>query len=372
MMAAFLADSISCIVFAISGNIISNGDNAMAKFGMAMGMFANLLGNIGNLMANIFIRLGMFANLMGNILIQLSRFDNMLGNFDNMLGNIFIQLSKFPNLLGKFANMLGNFPNMLGKRCGKCEFARHIIVGAHHCWAIAVNLFFYPIKTEVIMTQTSFIPTGDADFNLWQSGLITIVQANATTWGILPADITSIVSQQTIWVTAFAKASNKQNRTAADVQGKGDARNAFETNLRKFIAQWLSNNTRVPNSERQRMGITVKSGSRTAAPVPSSSPVAIIDFSNRLQHTINFTDETTQRSKAKPDGVHGCEVWAMVGTQAPKDASEFTYLATDTATPYVATFDGEDTGKTVWYMLRWVNTRGERGPWSSTFSAIVN
>jgi hypothetical protein len=222
------------------------------------------------------------------------------------------------------------------------------------------------------MTQSSFIPTGDAEFNLWQGALITIVQANATAWGILAADITALVAQQALWAAAFAKASNKQNRTAADVQGKADAREAFETSLRKFIAQWLSNNTRVPNSERQRMAITVKTGTRTAAPVPSTSPVATIDFSTRLQHTINFADEGTPRSKAKPAGVHGCEVWAKVSAEAPKDASEFTFLATDTATPYVATFDSADIGKTAWYMLRWVNTRGERGPWSSTFSAMVN
>jgi hypothetical protein len=222
------------------------------------------------------------------------------------------------------------------------------------------------------MTQSNFIPNSDADFNLWQAALITIVQASATTWGILPADVTALVAQQALWTTAFAKAANKQNRTAADVQAKDDARDAYENTLRKFIAQWLSNNTRVPNSERQRMGITVKTGTRTAAPVPGSSPVATIDFSTRLQHTIHFADEATPRSKAKPDGVHGCEVWAKVGAEAPKDASEFAYLATDTATPYVATFDGADAGKTVWYMLRWVNTRGERGPWSSTFSAMVN
>lgn len=222
------------------------------------------------------------------------------------------------------------------------------------------------------MAQTSFIPRNDADFNLWQASLITIVQTNATAWGILPADVTALVAQQAIWNPAFAKASNKQNRTAADVQAKDDAQKSFETGLRKFIAQWLSNNSKVPNSERQRMGITVKDGGRTPTSVPTSCPVAIIDFSTRLQHTISFTDEATPRSKAKPDGVHGCEVWVKVGSEAPKDASEFAYLATDTATPYVATFESSDAGKTAWYMLRWVNTRGERGPWSSTLSALVN
>lgn len=222
------------------------------------------------------------------------------------------------------------------------------------------------------MSQTNFIPRSDADFHLWQSAVVVNVQGSATTWGILAADVTALVGQQTLWTAAFGKASNKQNRTAADVQAKDDARAAYEAALRKFIAQWLTNNPRVPNSERQRMGLNVKEGTRTAVAVPETSPVATIDFSTRQQHTINFSDEATPRSKAKPAGVHGCEVWAKVGGEAPKDATEFDYLATDTATPYVATFESADAGKTVWYMLRWVNSRGERGPWSSTISALVN
>jgi len=56
---------------------------------------------------------------------------------------------------------------------------------------------------------------------------------------------------------------------------------------------------------------------------------------------------------------------------APTDASELSYVATDTSSPYTSTFEGKHAGKIVYYWLRWVNTRGERGPWSSTISAIV-
>lgn len=214
--------------------------------------------------------------------------------------------------------------------------------------------------------MADYIPHPDADFNLWQSSLVTIVQTNVAVWGILAADVTALVTQQTAWTAAFNKASNKQNRTSADVQAKDDARVIYEKALRKFVAQWLANNSKVPDSERERMGITVKAGTHTAAPMPSSSPVATIDFSVRLQHTINFTDEHTPRSKAKPDGVHGCEIWIK-----PDGAADFTYLATDTSTPYVATFDLAQAGKTAHYRLRWVNTRGQQGPWSSIVSATV-
>ena len=219
--------------------------------------------------------------------------------------------------------------------------------------------------------MSDYIPSSDANFNIFQGNLIVIVQANATAWGILAADVTALVAAQLLWTTAFAKASNKLNRTSADVQAKDDARKVFEKALRNFIRQWIANNAKVPDSERERMGVTVKITTRTSVAVPTSSPVGVVDFSIRLQHSIHIADENTTQSKAKPDGVHGCEIWIKVDGAPPKDASELTYVATTTHTPHVKDFAGVEGGKTVHYWLRWVNTTGKQGPWSSTVTAIV-
>ena len=216
-----------------------------------------------------------------------------------------------------------------------------------------------------------FIPQSDAEFNLWQGSMVTIVEPNVAVWSIVANDFTALKDSQADWITAFAKASNKQNRTSADVQGKDDAREGFVKVLRSFTAQWLANNSRVTNSDRERMGLTVKTGTRTPVPIPVTCPVGAVDFSGRLTHTINYTDESTLRSKAKPDGVHGCEIWTKIDGQAPVDASELGYLFTNTSSPYTTTFDGKYASKTAYYWLRWVNKRGEHGPWSSAISATV-
>jgi len=221
------------------------------------------------------------------------------------------------------------------------------------------------------MSSSDFIPRSDSDFNLWQSSLVEFTEQNLTAWGIAADDFTIVKTNQSSWDTAYAKASNKQNRTAADVTAKDEARTNYEKAIRPFVAQWLSNNSKVTDSDRTRMGLTVKTGTRTAAPKPSTSPMGSIDFSVRLQHTIHFSDEASPRSKAKPEGVHGCEIYMKVDGDAPKDASEMTYAGTDTASPYLLKFEGSKAGKMVYYWLRWVNTRGETGPWSSMVSAMV-
>ena len=216
-----------------------------------------------------------------------------------------------------------------------------------------------------------YIPQNDADMNVWQGNLVAIVEPNVTIWGISLDDFTVVKTKQSTWTTAYAKASNKQNRTAADVLAKDDAGDDFKKAIRSFVAQWLASNTKVTDSDRTRMGLTVKTGTRTPTPAPTTSPVGTIDFSVRLQHSIHYYDEASAHSNAKPVGVHGCEIYMKVDGDAPKDASELTYIGTCTASPYTVKFDGAKAGKIVYYWLRWVNTRGEAGPWSTTVNAMV-
>jgi hypothetical protein len=146
---------------------------------------------------------------------------------------------------------------------------------------------------------------------------------------------------------------------------------AYETGIRGFVGQWLSNNNKVTDSERERMGLTVKSGSHTPVPTATTLPVGTIDFSIRLQHTIHFVDEASPRSKAKPEGVYGCEIWVKIGGESPKDHTELIYLTTCTRTPYIMRFSGADAGKIAFYWFRWVNKRNSPGSWSSTASAMI-
>lgn len=38
---------------------------------------------------------------------------------------------------------------------------------------------------------------------------------------------------------------------------------------------------------------------------------------------------------------------------------------------HTLTFDENQRGKTVYFALRWENTRGEKGPWSQIVSSII-
>jgi len=216
-----------------------------------------------------------------------------------------------------------------------------------------------------------YVPTTDAGFDTWQESVVSTSETHATEWGIPEATISSLRSKQTAWATAYGKASNKQNRTSADVTEKNDALDDYKKIIRGFVQQWLAVNPKVSDSDRTRMGLNIRSGSRTPIPVPDTYPIGTIDFSIRQQHTITFYDQTAAHSNAKPAGVHGCEIFMKADGEAPKNSDELVYLGTCTASPYVVKFDANKIGKTSYYLLRWVNTRGETGPWSTMISAMI-
>ena len=218
--------------------------------------------------------------------------------------------------------------------------------------------------------SNDYIPTSDADLIAWVNNFLAYANANLATLGLVAANLTPVQDAASNFQTNFADNNTAQASAQAARQKKDDSRDALVALVRPLARQLQARET-VKDSHRQSLGLNVKSTARTAAAAPTTRPVATVDTSQRLRHVISFVDEQTPGSRAKPAGVMGCEVWVKIGPTPPIDASECRYLATDTATPYTAEYDGADGGKIAHYLLRWVNTRGERGPWSQTVSATI-
>jgi len=214
-----------------------------------------------------------------------------------------------------------------------------------------------------------YIPGSDADFDSWQDNFISYASAHAADLGIDPADLVPLTAAQATWATDYPAHTGAQAAAQSARQAKDATRGKLEEVIRPLV-QRLQASPDVDDTERAALGITVRDHTPTPVIAPTTRPVVEVDTSQRLRHTISFTDEATGR-KAKPPGVRGAQVWVKVGDPEPTDPSELTYLATDTRTPYTVDYDGADGGKNAHYMLRWESTRGEPGPWSKTISATI-
>jgi hypothetical protein len=151
------------------------------------------------------------------------------------------------------------------------------------------------------------------------------------------------------------------------------ARAVLEKEVRP-VTNFVQGYPKTTNADRAEMGITVRDTSPTPAPAPSSRPLALVESGQRLTHQLRLVDESTPTRRARPKGVLGAEVWVKLvepGEPAPTDPAALSFLTMATKPTIRADFRAGDGGKTAVYMARWVNTRGEKGPWSEITTATV-
>ena len=55
----------------------------------------------------------------------------------------------------------------------------------------------------------------------------------------------------------------------------------------------------------------------------------------------------------------------------PTDPAALSFLTMTTKPTFRAEFKADEGGKTAVYMARWINTRGEKGPWPEITTAAV-
>ena len=211
-----------------------------------------------------------------------------------------------------------------------------------------------------------YIPRSDSDFTTWQTNFLNYASANTATLSLTPAELQPLLTAQTYWQESYSEHIEAQASADAALQRKNESRDAYETMIRALVKR-LQGSPNLSNDQRAAMGLSIPSARRTAVPIPITAPSLTVDTSQRLRHTIAFTDGTRT---AKPDGVRGCEIWVKLGT-APTNLDELTFLGLDTRSPYMVSYDGKEAGQMAHYMARWSNSRGETGPWSETVSATI-
>ncbi len=172
------------------------------------------------------------------------------------------------------------------------------------------------------------------------------------------------------WTGGYAAHQTAQAAAEAAASVK-DAARATITASARTIAAILQTSTTVTDEQRLLAGLPVHDKTRTRPPVPTTRPVATIDTSERMRHTINWHDENTPNSKGKPDGVHAAEIRCFIGATPPTDPDQYDFVALDTGTPYLLEHKPADASGLATYILRWGNTRNEFGPWSEMVSATI-
>jgi hypothetical protein len=216
------------------------------------------------------------------------------------------------------------------------------------------------------------IPTKDQDFHIAQETITRISYEKRVEFGLDEQWlINRLFPKKSAWVNAWAAyQQNPADRTPLITFEKTEKRESYEEDLRVLI-RGLQSNPKVTPDDLREMGIAIPSSERTPVPVPDTYPEAKVDTSVIRHLTIDFKDAKSSKSKAKPHGVHGAEIRYGICETPPTEVTDLKESAFDTRTPFTLEFAESQRGKTVWFCLRWENTRGQKGPWGELIYAVI-
>lgn len=198
------------------------------------------------------------------------------------------------------------------------------------------------------------------------------IQMEATMMGspvdyhLTVAQLTPLTEAKDNFTVGLAEHADAQANAKMKTQGKNDMRSVLEDVMRS-----LRNVAKAANTSEAAMNNLGLPVSSAPAPASATQPKASVDTSQRLRHTISWTDQAANGSKKKPRGAMGAEIWVKIDGPPPGSEKDCTFVAVDSATPYVAEYDATQGGKLAHYMLRWRMRDGTLGSWGETVSATI-
>jgi hypothetical protein len=141
--------------------------------------------------------------------------------------------------------------------------------------------------------------------------------------------------------------------------------------FRKLCAS-LKDSMLVTDADLVTLGLPKRrSGKRKRAPIADLPPMFEVRPLESSRIRIYFYPESSPAKRGKPEGQSGVEVRWRFSDRTVTSPSKFTRSRFSTASPCTLEFDSGDSGKEIEIVLRWENTRGEKGPWSHIARVVI-
>jgi len=206
----------------------------------------------------------------------------------------------------------------------------------------------------------------DADLKQMAANFFATINGAPTTFGLTAAFATDFSTLNDDFADKLSEHVEAQNTAKARTALKQSARQLLEAKIRE--ARLLAKAAKIPEGTYAQMGIP---SSSDPSPANATVPAVAVDTSERLRHTLSWTDAATTDTKKKPVGAMGAEIWVKIDGPPPADEKDCVFLTLDAFTPYVAEYGGDRAGKTAHYMVRWRMRDGSLGAWGETVSATI-
>lgn len=229
------------------------------------------------------------------------------------------------------------------------------------------------------MPHPNTIPRQTAQATLqWGLNFVTVIELNPATYFV---DAPTVVSLRTLvddfeatWNVAGVVAGvavNPSGYTQPNRALLGTARMDF-LGLASQVAFEIHGNSAISDADKLLAGVVPRNFVRNVIPPPSTFPIIDLQVASSGIHQLVYADSLTPGLRAKPEGVETAQLFqdiTVIGT--PGVLANARIIQTVTKTPIVIALDAGDNGMLASYWLRWLNGKGEPGPFSASISAVV-
>jgi hypothetical protein len=218
---------------------------------------------------------------------------------------------------------------------------------------------------------TSYIPSRDGDYLTWLTNYVAYVTANGPSLGLTAGQVTAagaalIDYQDGLNAAATAKAGAK-----AAVDGKDQARDLSEVLVRAQVRE-IQAHPGITDAQRMALGITVPDHTRTpSAPPTERADVNVVTVGQ--EHRLTVLDQSNNRAK-RPDDARGIELYravAAAGAPIPSSIDDMTLVGVFSTSRFSLFYEGDQIGKTVAYIARYVGTKNQPGPVGTLATATI-
>jgi hypothetical protein len=214
------------------------------------------------------------------------------------------------------------------------------------------------------MGRRDYVPRKDSLFLQWMSAFIqnlTLMAARINFPDTVLQELRTLFSD---FSQKYLVSKDPATRTKVSVKAKDLARKELEKKTRLSVNEFLAYNHLVANGDRISLGLHIRDYKSTPSPVADKAPIIKIETPSPAVVELHIITP-------KPHGQHSGEfIWAILDKR-PVNWSELTHSSFCTHSPLRLSFEGENRGKTLYFAVRWVNTRLEKGNLSEIQSVII-
>jgi hypothetical protein len=229
--------------------------------------------------------------------------------------------------------------------------------------------------------NNDYLPKKKKDFYNFQHILIKRVKENGPRWGIDTSDgnefgrsasigFAVLLQKQTEYVAAYEEYIDPQKRTPGIVEKFNKIEKEFRSDVRIFVRSYLRFNVLVTEQDRKDIGLPVYKKAPTRARVKKTCPLAVTATPGPAIISFQVHDEKNKKFRIMP-GQKGYEVIYIVSDEPVGDRELLIRTMFCSKARMRMKFDDSDRKKTLYFSLCWINTRGDKGPYSDIFSVNI-